>query len=72
LATIEPLYADGDRFKQRAAAEVIAGILRGSKHWMESDRRKAREWFEQRMDAIFAQIKPDTLSFWEIAFHVCN
>lgn len=72
LALIEPLYADADRFKQRAAAEVIAGLLRGSKHWREHAREKVWSWFVQRMDSIFAQIKPDTLSFWEIAFHVCD
>ena len=71
IDTIEPLYADADRYKQRAAAEMIAGVLRGSKHWKQSDREAAWNWFVRHMDAIFAQIKPDTLSFWEIAFHVC-
>lgn len=70
LAIIEPLYSDSDRFKQRAAAEVIAGLLRGSKHWRKPDREEVWSWFVQRVDSIFAQIKPDTLSFWEIAFHV--
>ena len=29
LAAIEPLLIDADRYKQRAGAEVLAGILRG-------------------------------------------
>ena len=29
LAVLEPLWQDGDRFKQRAAAEILQGILRG-------------------------------------------
>lgn len=29
LAILEPLWQDSDRFKQRAAAEILQGILRG-------------------------------------------
>jgi proteasome activator subunit 4 len=29
LAVLEPLWQDGDRFKQRAAGEILQGILRG-------------------------------------------
>lgn len=29
LNVIEPLWQDPDRFKQRAAAEILQGILRG-------------------------------------------
>lgn len=29
LAVIEPLLMDPDRFKQRAGAELLAGLLRG-------------------------------------------
>lgn len=29
LATIESLLTDPDRYKQRASAEILAGVLRG-------------------------------------------
>ena len=29
LATIEPLLSDSDNFKQRAGAELLAGVIRG-------------------------------------------
>ena len=32
LAAIEPLLADADRYKQRAGAEVLAGLMRGTSH----------------------------------------
>ena len=34
LAVIDVLLPDSDKFKQRAAAEILAGVLRGqSIHW---------------------------------------
>jgi hypothetical protein len=39
LNVIEPLWQDGDRFKQRAAAEIIQGILRGIVNMKSCDSR---------------------------------
>ena len=65
LAVLEPFISDNDRFKQRAGAEVVAGLLRGSKHWVETERRRLWDWFITRLPAIYAQVKPDTITFWE-------
>jgi proteasome activator subunit 4 len=86
LSGIEPLITDSDRFKQRACAEVLLGLLRGkvvvsstirslrvllgSKHWPKQKWEKLWSWTLQRMDTIFAQIKPDTIQFWESVFMV--
>ncbi|KIK71342.1 hypothetical protein GYMLUDRAFT_33493 [Collybiopsis luxurians FD-317 M1] len=68
LEVIDPLLVDSDKFKQRAGGEVLTGLLRGSKHWNESDADKLWQWTMSRLDRIFAQIKPDTINFWETVF----
>lgn len=70
LASIEPLLFDSDRYKQRAAAEVLLGLLRGSKHWIRTHREALWDWVMKRIDGIFAQLKPDTIDFWESFFEV--
>ncbi|KAF9459432.1 hypothetical protein BDZ94DRAFT_1312356 [Collybia nuda] len=65
LSAIDPLLSDIDKFKQRAGAEILSGILRGSKHWPKPLSDRLWSWTTNRLDRIFAQIKPDTLSFWE-------
>ncbi|THV06075.1 hypothetical protein K435DRAFT_712109 [Dendrothele bispora CBS 962.96] len=66
--TIEPIICDQDRFKQRAAGEILTGLLRGSKHWQPKALQRLWSWTTDHLDRIFAQIKPDTLSFWESVF----
>ncbi|EIN13635.1 hypothetical protein PUNSTDRAFT_94829 [Punctularia strigosozonata HHB-11173 SS5] len=68
LPVIEPLLTDSDRFKQRAGAEVLTGLIRGSKHWTKSRRERLWGWTSSRLGGIFSQIKPDTLSCWEGVF----
>lgn len=87
LESINPLLTDPDRFKQRAGAEVLVGLLRGmalmspysvhienyclgSKHWPKQKWDKLWTWVMDRIDQIFVQIKPDTLSFWKCVFSV--
>lgn len=88
LNVIDPLLTDADRFKQRGAADVLAGLLRGnvsfpkrkhtisplrpgSKHWPQEHFETLWTWFMARLERIYSQIKPDTLSFWEGVFNVC-
>ncbi|KAF4605508.1 hypothetical protein EYR40_004292 [Pleurotus pulmonarius] len=68
LDVIEPLIFDPDRFKQRAGVEFLAGLLRGSKHWLPSSSDRLWSWLMSRLDRIYAQIKPDTLVLWESLF----
>ncbi|KAI0322307.1 hypothetical protein OF83DRAFT_1161297 [Amylostereum chailletii] len=70
LAFLEPLLTDQDRFKQRAAAEVLAGLSRGSKHWPKQHSDTFWQWTISRLDQIYAQIKPDTIAFWETMINV--
>ncbi|ETW87560.1 hypothetical protein HETIRDRAFT_469691 [Heterobasidion irregulare TC 32-1] len=65
LSTIDPLLWETDRFKQRAGAEVLSGLLRGSKHWPKQLSDHIWSWVSFRLDRIFAQIKPDTIGLWE-------
>lgn len=65
LGPIEPLILDTNRFCQRAAAEAIAGVFRGSKHWAESTRKTLWIWFMKHIGEIYSQMKPDTLALWE-------
>ncbi|EJF66455.1 ARM repeat-containing protein [Dichomitus squalens LYAD-421 SS1] len=65
LDTIDPLLADGDRYKQRSGAELLAGLSRGAKHWPRQHADHLWSWITARLDRIHAQMKPDTISFWE-------
>ncbi|KAF8527908.1 ARM repeat-containing protein [Hysterangium stoloniferum] len=68
LTVLEPLWQDGDRFKQRAAAEIIQGILRASKHWPSQSSDKAWAWIVPRLPRILSAITPDTVQIWESVF----
>lgn len=72
LFAIEPAISNPDRFKQRAGAELIAGLLRGAKHWRKDSSTKLWDWFMMRIGQIFAQMKLDTVRFWESLFHASD
>ncbi|KAJ2996608.1 hypothetical protein NUW54_g7221 [Trametes sanguinea] len=65
LDTIDPLLVDGDRYKQRSGAELLAGLSRGAKHWPKQHVDYLWTWIASRFNRIYAQMKPDTISFWE-------
>ncbi|RDB28522.1 Proteasome activator complex subunit 4 [Hypsizygus marmoreus] len=63
--TMEKMIADKDQDTQRAAAELIAGVIGGSKHWPTSKQQKLWEWFTPMMGKILRQnIKTDTMMIW--------
>ncbi|KIY51336.1 hypothetical protein FISHEDRAFT_37321 [Fistulina hepatica ATCC 64428] len=64
---MDPLLSDSDKFKQRAGAELLVGVLRGSKYWPKAESDALWAWTLPRFDAVFAQMKPDTLLMWESA-----
>jgi proteasome activator subunit 4 len=87
LSQIEDILFDDDKYKQRAAAEVLAGVITGtdtvlhliaallrrssgSRHWPQPEVDALWGWVMERIDRIFAQIKPDTASFWDTIFVV--
>lgn len=65
LAAVDDLLLDADKFKQRAGAEVLAGILRGIKHYPQASSSTIWAWTIDRLDRAFPQVKPDTVSIWE-------
>ncbi|TFK57485.1 hypothetical protein OE88DRAFT_1651225 [Heliocybe sulcata] len=62
---LEGLLKDADKNKQRGAAELLAGLFGGSKHWPGFIQQRLWEWFQPNINKIFGQsIKTDTLLIW--------
>ncbi|RXW16590.1 hypothetical protein EST38_g9267 [Candolleomyces aberdarensis] len=62
---VQKLIADKDQNKQRAAAELLAGILNGAKHWPVEKQDKLWKWFEPHINTILRKnIKSDTILIW--------
>ncbi|BGP18854.1 hypothetical protein JCM10213_003509 [Rhodosporidiobolus nylandii] len=67
LPAVEGLIADKtDRHKQRAAGELIGGMVRGSKHWPMVKQRRLWEWLAPKLPAIFDSITPETQTSYEM------
>jgi len=69
LASVQPvveeLLADPDQNKQRAAAELLAGVIGGSKHWPQRAQQRLWIWFTPLIPkALGSNVKPDTLTIW--------
>jgi proteasome activator subunit 4 len=69
LSQVKPivtdLVADIDQNKQRAAAEIIAGIIGGSKHWSGAAQRRLWEWLQPILElSLGSNVKTDTLTVW--------
>ncbi|KIY51373.1 hypothetical protein FISHEDRAFT_37518 [Fistulina hepatica ATCC 64428] len=63
--TLESLLHDKDRNKQRAAAEFMAGLLGGSKHWPTTKQDVLWEWLAPQISTILASgVQTDTVSVW--------
>ncbi|KAL7285721.1 hypothetical protein ACG7TL_000826 [Trametes sanguinea] len=65
---VEELMADKDKNKQRAAAEFIAGMIAGSKHWPTEAQLKLWKWFTPMINTIFSQKSNESLSVWSSFF----
>ncbi|KAH9921997.1 uncharacterized protein BXZ73DRAFT_91690 [Epithele typhae] len=65
---VEELLANKDKNKQRAAAEFIAGMIGGSKHWPTDAQLKFWMWFTPHIRTIFSQKTNDTLAVWSSFF----
>ncbi|KAH7104159.1 hypothetical protein BKA62DRAFT_635182 [Auriculariales sp. MPI-PUGE-AT-0066] len=69
LSLVKPilgkLIADVDQNKQRAAAELLAGILGGSKHWPMRKQAELWDWITPLLPKILgSNVKTDTLNIW--------
>ncbi|KDQ20580.1 hypothetical protein BOTBODRAFT_169318 [Botryobasidium botryosum FD-172 SS1] len=65
LSTVDSLWADPDKFKQRAAAEILGGIWRGSKHFSGDAYATLWGWITPHLPQIFSQMTPDTVTIWQ-------
>ncbi|EPQ60969.1 hypothetical protein GLOTRDRAFT_135553 [Gloeophyllum trabeum ATCC 11539] len=62
---LEDLIKDSDKNKQRGAAELLAGLFGGSKHWPGKIQQRVWDWFQPRISMIFGQsVKTDTMLIW--------
>ncbi|KAG1716353.1 hypothetical protein ID866_837 [Astraeus odoratus] len=62
---VEELLADSDKNKQRAAAELLAGILNGSKHWSLADQQYIWDWFKPYAEKTLDQtMKTENVGIW--------
>ncbi|KAM0751556.1 hypothetical protein T439DRAFT_300497 [Meredithblackwellia eburnea MCA 4105] len=67
LPLVEELVADkADRHKQRAAGELIGGMIRGSKHWSRQQQKRVWDWLEPLLPSIFDGMTPETQVAWEM------
>ncbi|KAJ7597613.1 hypothetical protein C8J56DRAFT_1001469 [Mycena floridula] len=68
LAALKPvlkeLIEDKDQDKQRAAAEFLAGVINGSKHWPTNKQQLLWDWVNPFWKSIFQNLKTDTLTIW--------
>ncbi|ORX73645.1 hypothetical protein DL89DRAFT_289388 [Linderina pennispora] len=63
---IERLAMDTEKqSSQRAASEMVSGMLRGAKHW--SKEALSRMWTSliPVMSTVFSKLRPDTVRFWQ-------
>ncbi|KAK1232607.1 Proteasome activator BLM10 [Marasmius sp. AFHP31] len=62
---IESLLAEKEPDKQRAAAELIAGVIGGSKHWPLDKQKAFWEWYKPYIAKTFGpNLKSDTVGIW--------
>ncbi|EIE84146.1 hypothetical protein RO3G_08856 [Rhizopus delemar RA 99-880] len=56
---------------QRAASEILAGLIRGTKHWRLSKLDDLWQWLGPVLQKVFAGITPDSLTYWESFVKFC-
>lgn len=62
---VEKLIADPDQNKQRAAAELLGGLIGGSKNWPTDAQDRLWAWGMPLIDkTLTSTVKTDTLSIW--------
>ncbi|CAO3568761.1 unnamed protein product [Mortierella alpina] len=70
LAVVEPVVTKlcsrvDDKNAQRTAAELIGGMIRGSKHWKKEGLDRMWAWLSPLLKKTFHQCTPDSLVYWE-------
>ncbi|PIA16947.1 hypothetical protein COEREDRAFT_62035 [Coemansia reversa NRRL 1564] len=69
-SAIEQLSRDHEHVgAQRAASEIIGGLLRGSKHWAQGSLDRMWDLLIPLLDAVFSKLSSDTERFWQTCMH---
>ncbi|KAI8644413.1 hypothetical protein BD408DRAFT_340596 [Parasitella parasitica] len=58
-------YAADQKSSQRAASEILAGLIRGTKHWSLGKLSSLWQWLTPLLGKVFNSITPDSLTYWE-------
>ncbi|KAL4243081.1 BLM10 family protein [Abortiporus biennis] len=66
--TLEALLSKNDKNKQRGAAEFVAGLISGSKHWPMDKQVKLWIWFQPYIKKIFEHVNNDMVTLWTSFF----
>ena len=72
LPVLQPLLADSDQNKQRAAAELLAGLLGGSKHWKIDAQNQLWDWLTPLLPRVYDHIRTNTLTTWTTFLEVLS
>lgn len=68
---IEKLLDDTDQNKQRGAAELLGGLVVGSKHWPSTAQKQLWDWFTPIISRVLgSNVKTDTLTVWSTFLEV--
>ncbi|KAJ2549789.1 Proteasome activator BLM10, partial [Coemansia sp. RSA 1933] len=69
-APFEALARDYESpFSQRAAAEFIGGVLRGSKHWGRASLQKMWDRVIPLLAKVLGNLRPDSIHHWQRGLH---
>ncbi|KAF9434968.1 hypothetical protein BGZ76_007123 [Entomortierella beljakovae] len=76
LDAVEPVIVKlvtkvDDKNSQRTAAELIGGLIRGSKHWKKSSLHRMWSMLTPILKKAFQQCTPDSLVYWERFVKYC-
>ncbi|RKP24139.1 hypothetical protein SYNPS1DRAFT_30091 [Syncephalis pseudoplumigaleata] len=63
------IEAHSESHKQQAAAEMIGGIMRGSKHWPQADRDRMWQEILPLLQVALAHATPETLLHWQFCLY---
>ncbi|KAJ2161250.1 Proteasome activator BLM10, partial [Coemansia sp. RSA 552] len=63
---IDRLARDNERIgAQRAASEIIGGLLRGSKHWSQASLNEMWKRLVPLLAVVLSKLSPDNFRFWQ-------
>ncbi|KAF9193043.1 hypothetical protein BGZ51_004276 [Haplosporangium sp. Z 767] len=76
LDVVEPVIAKlcsrvDDKNAQRTAAELVGGLIRGSKHWKKRSLDQMWTWLTPLLKKAFQLCTPDSLVYWERFVKYC-